>query len=66
MPRSAILPRRVDGHDLEILLRRRFTVELDEGERHRTGRMVEYDATEHVFTTPSDKRTEAYVTGRFG
>jgi phosphate transport system ATP-binding protein len=43
-----------------------FTVELDEGERHRTGRMVEYDATEHVFTTPSDKRTEAYVTGRIG
>ncbi len=43
-----------------------FTVELDEGERHRTGRMVEYDATEHVFTTPSDKRTEAYVTGKVG
>ena len=43
-----------------------FTVELDEGERHRTGRMVEYDATAHVFTTPSDKRTEAYVTGKVG
>ncbi|HWI06765.1 MAG TPA: phosphate ABC transporter ATP-binding protein PstB [Solirubrobacteraceae bacterium] len=43
-----------------------FTVELDEGERNRTGRMVEYDATERVFTTPSDKRTEAYVTGKVG
>ena len=43
-----------------------FTVDLDEGERHRTGRMVEYDATELVFTTPSDTRTEAYVTGRVG
>ncbi|MFP5364495.1 MAG: phosphate ABC transporter ATP-binding protein PstB [Thermoleophilia bacterium] len=43
-----------------------FTVELDEREHHRTGRMVEYDATEHVFTTPTDKRTEAYVTGKVG
>jgi phosphate transport system ATP-binding protein len=43
-----------------------FTVELDEGEKHRTGRMVEYDDTEKVFTNPSDKRTEAYVTGKVG
>ena len=26
----------------------------------------EYDATEKIFTAPSDKRTEDYVTGRFG
>ena len=43
-----------------------FTVELDEGERHRTGRMVEYDDTESIFTKPSDARTEAYVTGKVG
>ena len=43
-----------------------FMVELDEGERHRTGRMVEYDHTERVFTNPSDERTEAYVTGKVG
>ncbi|HEV2058186.1 MAG TPA: phosphate ABC transporter ATP-binding protein, partial [Solirubrobacteraceae bacterium] len=43
-----------------------FTVELDEGGKHRTGRMVEYDATEQVFTNPSDPRTEAYVTGKVG
>lgn len=32
----------------------------------RTGILVEYDATEKIFTQPSDKRTEDYVTGRFG
>jgi phosphate transport system ATP-binding protein len=30
------------------------------------GRMVEYDATHKIFTNPSDKRTEDYITGRFG
>ena len=43
-----------------------FTVELDEDRGHRTGQMVEYDATEHVFTNPTDPRTEAYVTGKVG
>jgi len=28
--------------------------------------MIEFDKTEKVFTNPSDKRTEDYVTGRFG
>jgi phosphate transport system ATP-binding protein len=32
----------------------------------RTGILVEYDVTHKVFTNPSDKRTEDYVTGRFG
>jgi phosphate transport system ATP-binding protein len=32
----------------------------------RTGILVEYDATTKIFTQPSDKRTEDYVTGRFG
>jgi phosphate transport system ATP-binding protein len=27
---------------------------------------VEYADTETLFTNPSDERTEAYVTGRFG
>jgi len=30
------------------------------------GRLVEYDRTEKIFTNPSDKRTEDYITGRFG
>jgi len=30
------------------------------------GKLVEYQGTEKLFTTPSDPRTEAYITGRFG
>jgi phosphate transport system ATP-binding protein len=30
------------------------------------GIMVEYDDTEKIFSTPSDKRTQDYITGRFG
>jgi phosphate transport system ATP-binding protein len=30
------------------------------------GNLVEYDKTEKMFTKPSDKRTEDYITGRFG
>ena len=30
------------------------------------GEVVEYDRTEKLFSTPSDKRTEDYITGRFG
>ena len=30
------------------------------------GRLVEYGETDDLFTTPRDKRTEAYITGRFG
>ena len=43
-----------------------LTVELDESERQRTGRLIEYDRTEKIFTQPSDPRTEAYVTGKVG
>jgi phosphate transport system ATP-binding protein len=43
-----------------------FTVEVQEETGHRTGTVVEYDATETIFTNPTDKRTEDYVTGRFG
>jgi ABC-type phosphate transport system ATPase subunit len=27
---------------------------------------VEYGATEKIFTAPDNKRTEQYITGRFG
>jgi phosphate transport system ATP-binding protein len=30
------------------------------------GKLIEFDRTEKIFTTPSDKRTEDYITGRFG
>ena len=32
----------------------------------RAGSMIEYDDTDIIFTRPNDKRTEDYVTGRFG
>ena len=32
----------------------------------RAGAVIEFDETETIFTRPSDRRTEDYVTGRFG
>jgi phosphate transport system ATP-binding protein len=42
-----------------------FSVEVSPDGK-RTGVLVEYDQTAKIFTTPADKRTEDYVTGRFG
>jgi phosphate transport system ATP-binding protein len=41
-----------------------FSLDVAEGDRY--GILVEYDVTATIFTHPSDKRTEDYVTGRFG
>ncbi len=30
------------------------------------GELIEFDETQKVFTNPTDERTEAYITGRFG
>ncbi len=35
-------------------------------DEHRSGRMIEFNETNVIFTNPKDKRTEDYVTGRFG
>jgi len=35
-------------------------------EDRRSGTVIEYDETKKIFTIPRDKRTEDYVTGRFG
>jgi phosphate transport system ATP-binding protein len=43
-----------------------FTTEVNPESDRRTGVLVEYDATSKIFSTPSDTRTEQYVTGRFG
>ena len=43
-----------------------FSVEVREDGSGRNGVLVEYDLTTKIFTNPSDKRTEDYVTGRFG
>jgi phosphate transport system ATP-binding protein len=42
-----------------------FTAFMLAGEE-RTGRLVEFGVTPQLFTTPADKRTEDYITGRFG
>ena len=43
-----------------------FSVEVREDGTGRHGILVEYAQTTKIFTNPSDKRTEDYVTGRFG
>jgi phosphate transport system ATP-binding protein len=43
-----------------------FTVELHDEGKSRTGMVVEFDETDKIFTNPEDKRTEDYVTGKFG
>jgi phosphate transport system ATP-binding protein len=43
-----------------------FSVEVREDGTGRHGILVEHAQTTKIFTNPSDKRTEDYVTGRFG
>jgi phosphate transport system ATP-binding protein len=43
-----------------------FNAEPAEGTGDRTGLLVEYDRTDAIFTHPADRRTEDYITGRFG
>src|SRR3982750_88224 len=42
-----------------------FTAEVD-ANQVRHGRLVEFNITSRLFTNPDDKRTEDYITGRFG
>jgi phosphate transport system ATP-binding protein len=42
-----------------------FTAEVDD-KQVRYGRLVEFNDTNRLFTNPADRRTEEYVTGRFG
>src|SRR4051812_21910065 len=43
-----------------------FTTEVNEGRGERTGVLVEVDRTDRLFTSPTDPRTDDYITGRFG
>lgn len=43
-----------------------FTARPDETTGNRTGLLVEFDQTTHLFSNPRDKRTEDYISGRFG
>jgi phosphate transport system ATP-binding protein len=43
-----------------------FTAFFLAEDTNKPARLIEYDLTDTVFTNPSDKRTENYITGRFG
>ena len=43
-----------------------FTALADEGTGDRTGVLVEFGKTTQIFEQPTDKRTEDYISGRFG
>jgi phosphate transport system ATP-binding protein len=43
-----------------------FTAQPDETTGNRTGLLVEYDKTGRIFSNPAEKRTEDYISGRFG
>jgi len=43
-----------------------FTARPDETTGNRTGLLVEFDLTTKIFSNPGDKRTEDYISGRFG
>ncbi|CUR54615.1 high-affinity phosphate transport protein (ABC superfamily, atp_bind) [metagenome] len=43
-----------------------FTARPDETTGNRTGLLVEFDQTSTIFSNPNDKRTEDYISGRFG
>ena len=35
-------------------------------DERRVGELIEFGATQDIFTNPKEKRTEDYITGRFG
>jgi phosphate transport system ATP-binding protein len=41
-----------------------FTTEINPESDRRTGVLVEFDSTQKMFSAPSDKRTEDYITGK--
>lgn len=43
-----------------------LTVDIDDEVGERTGRLVEFDTTSTIFSNAADKRTEDYISGRFG
>ena len=64
--------------DLTMQLREKYTIVIvthnmqqalrisDQTAFFLLGELVEYGATETLFSTPADRRTEDYITGRFG
>ena len=64
--------------DLAMELKKRYTIVIvthnmqqalrisDRTAFFLLGELIEYDDTEHMFSTPTQKKTEDYITGRFG
>ena len=61
--------------ELAIELKKRYTIVINMQQALRIsdrtaffllGELIEYDDTERMFSTPSQKKTEDYITGRFG
>ena len=64
--------------DLAVELREKYTIVMvthnmqqaariaDKTAFFLLGEVIEFDETEKMFSTPTDKRTEDYITGRFG
>ena len=53
-------------HNLQQAARVSSTTAFMLGDEFGVGRIVEVGATDEIFTKPKDRRTEDYVTGRFG
>ncbi|MEY3650339.1 MAG: phosphate import ATP-binding protein PstB [Actinomycetota bacterium] len=43
-----------------------YVTEVNLTSDRRTGKLVEFNETKKIFSTPDDERTEAYVTGKMG
>ena len=66
------------NEDLLLELKKKYTISMvthnmqqaariaDKTAFFLLGELIEYDDTEKIFSHPSDKRTEDYITGRFG
>ena len=78
-PTSAIDPvATLKIEELLLSLRKRFTIVIVTHNMQQAsrisdftaffykGRIVEHDTTTKIFTNPSNKKTEEYITGRFG
>lgn len=78
-PTSALDP--ISTHKIEELmidLKKEYTIIMVTHSMHQAGRIsdytafflngevIEYDITKNIFSNPRDKRTEDYITGRFG
>ena len=78
-PTSALDPTSTSKiEDLAVELKEKYTIVMvthnmqqaariaDKTAFFLLGEVIEFDETEKMFSTPRDKRTEDYITGRFG